>query len=1141
MDNLIGLVNRLQQACTVLGDYGVSSAEDALPTLWEQLPSVAVVGGQSSGKSSVLESIVGKDFLPRGSGIVTRRPLVLQLHKVDSAAEYAEFLHHPGKKYTDWAAVRKEVADETDRITGKTKMISPVPIHLSIYSPNVVNLTLVDLPGLTKIAVEGQSETIVRDIEEMVRQYVEKPNCIILAVSPANQDIATSDAMRMAREVDPEGERTWGVLTKLDLMDKGTNALDVLEGRSYKLKYPWVGVVNRSQADINRNVDMLASRRKEREYFQTSADYSHLANRMGTEYLAKMLSKHLEQVIRSKIPGIQSLINNNIDDLEKEMNALGRPIGGEAGAQLYTVLEMCRAFDKIFKEHLDGGRPGGDRINAVFETKLPAALNKLPFDKHLSIQNVRRIVAEADGYQPHLIAPEGGYRRLIESALLMFKGPAEAVVDEVHFILRDLVRISVGETTELLRFPSLQAELSAAATQSLESFRENSRKLTVRLVEMETSYLTVEFFRRLPGLENLEDGMEVKQGKDGKKGGGSGGSSKIKALKGSGDKLPTGADRYQEMHFRRIGSNVSTYVGMVMECLQNSIPKAVVHSQVREAKRRLLDRFYAMVGREDGKALAKLLDEDPDVMARRQAAWKRLELLRKARNEIDSVGWAQALDRSLASPAWTDRDAVAAAVRRHLVTDCEEQNVSTGPGPNGNILGESNKGNVLPGSNTAGAGDDAAGKPARRAPFSEKVVEARTRELIDVLDSLRTAGEANLESLALSNESIREDGVDCGDDRQWRLKEEGKEHRVLYRKGPEGTPLHEICLEGIINGPLDTLLAVVWEVPFFKDWWPQFSVPPFKVLESKFAHRIAPGLELSYLQFRSPWPFATRELLFFAFMVHDTATGLFVASVLSPPDDISHMDPETAALHPSAIPSVAPGCVRMTVGGGFAGQDLGGGHCYFRGACTLDMKFDLMPPWLINFVARQLAGSGYHLLCHEVDTNVKATAATAAAGVKSLKCDKKNGRGAFQQLLASDPVYVGLRKAMEEYRRGKEEEEEGRRREGSEEEGRSLRKLGEKVEEEVERLVSSLSKRESTLGPEEAEKALLQLEAAAASALRYPVLFFRTSAFGSAWRSGSWRGHGEPASGVLLCTLGAASKHPNRYWQHQQQQLWCHC
>lgn len=102
-------------------------------------------------------------------------------------------------------STRLIVTDETDRVTGKTRGISPIPIHLEIYSPHVVNLTLVDLPGLTKIAVEGQSENIVQEIENMVRSYVEKPNCIILAISPANQDLATSDAMKMAREVDPKG------------------------------------------------------------------------------------------------------------------------------------------------------------------------------------------------------------------------------------------------------------------------------------------------------------------------------------------------------------------------------------------------------------------------------------------------------------------------------------------------------------------------------------------------------------------------------------------------------------------------------------------------------------------------------------------------------------------------------------------------------------------------------------------------------------------------------------------------------------------------------------------------------------------------------------------------------------------------
>lgn len=609
MESLIGLVNRIQRACTVLGDYG---GDSALPTLWEALPSVVVVGGQSSGKSSVLESIVGRDFLPRGSGIVTRRPLVLQLHKLEEGTEYAEFLHLSKRRFTDFGAVRKEIQDETDRITGRNKQISPVPIHLSIYSPHVVNLTLIDLPGLTKVAVEGQPESIVADIENMVRSYVEKPNSIILAISPANQDIATSDAIKLSREVDPNGERTWGVLTKLDLMDKGTNAVDVLEGSSYRLQRPWIGVVNRSQADINRNVDMIAARRREREYFATSPDYSHLSSRMGSEYLGKMLSKHLEAVIKTRIPSILALVNKTIDELDSEMNQLGRPIAVDAGAQLYTILELCRAFDRIFKEHLDGGRAGGDRIYGVFDNQLPVALKKLPLDRHLSLQNVRRIIAEADGYQPHLIAPEQGYRRLIEGALTYFRGPAEATVDAVHFVLRDLVRKSVGETHELKRFPSLQAELAAAATDALEKFRDDGRKTALRLVDMESSYLTVEFFRRLP--QEMDKGGNISS---------------------------STTDRYSEAHLRRIGSNVSAYIGMVCDSLRNSIPKAVVHCQVLEAKRSLLNHFYTQIGKREGKQLAILLDEDPALMERRSACAKRLELYKQARDEIDAVAWAK--------------------------------------------------------------------------------------------------------------------------------------------------------------------------------------------------------------------------------------------------------------------------------------------------------------------------------------------------------------------------------------------------------------------------------------------------------------------------------------------------------------------
>ncbi|KAF3795072.1 Dynamin-related protein 5A, partial [Nymphaea thermarum] len=467
--------------------------------------------------------------------------------------------------------VRKEIADETDRETGRSKQISPVPIHLSIYSPNVVNLTLIDLPGLTK------------------------PNCIILAISPANQDLATSDAIKISREVDPKGERTFGVLTKIDLMDKGTDAVDILEGKSYRLQYPWIGVVNRSQADINKNVDMIAARRREREYFGNTPEYRHLAHRMGSEHLAKMMSKHLENVIKSRIPGIQSLINKSIVELEAELARLGKPVAADAGGKLYMIMEICRAFDQIYREHLDGVRPGGDKVYNVFDNQLPAALKRLQFDKQLSMENVRKIITEADGYQPHLIAPEQGYRRLIESSLTSIRGPAEACVD-----------------AELKQYPTLRVEVGNAAFDQLDRLREESRKATLKLVDMESSYLTVDFFRKLP--------QDVEKG---------------------GNPTHSIFDRYNDSYLRRIGSTVLSYVNMVCAGLRNSIPKSIVYCQVREAKRSLLDHFFTELGSRDQKQLGKLLDEDPAIMERRTSLAKRLELYRSAQAEIDGVAWAK--------------------------------------------------------------------------------------------------------------------------------------------------------------------------------------------------------------------------------------------------------------------------------------------------------------------------------------------------------------------------------------------------------------------------------------------------------------------------------------------------------------------
>ncbi|KAI0718629.1 P-loop containing nucleoside triphosphate hydrolase protein [Cerioporus squamosus] len=228
--DLIKLVNKLQDTFANLGGE-------------LDMPQLAVVGSQSAGKSSVLETIVGRDFLPRGSGI--------------DIEEWCQFLHID-KRYTDFNEIRRSIEQETFRVAGQNKGISKLPIHLRIYSPNVLDLTLVDLPGLTKI-------------RSLVLDYIAKPNCVILAVSAANVDLANSEALKLVRSVDPQGRRTIGALTKLDLMDAGTNALDILTGRVYPLKLGFIGVVNRSQADINNDKPLSDALDAEQEFFRNHA------------------------------------------------------------------------------------------------------------------------------------------------------------------------------------------------------------------------------------------------------------------------------------------------------------------------------------------------------------------------------------------------------------------------------------------------------------------------------------------------------------------------------------------------------------------------------------------------------------------------------------------------------------------------------------------------------------------------------------------------------------------------------------------------------------------------------------------------------------------------------------------------------
>ena len=257
MNNLINIINKLQEIC-------VSSNINTKI----QIPQIIVLGSQSSGKTSILEAIVGKDFLPRGNGIVTRRPLILQLKNASGNKEWAEFLHLGKEKFEDFSKVLLEIEKETFRIAGINKGISSEPIILKIFSPNLVDLTLVDLPGIVKVPIGDQPENIDQLVKNLILEYISNPNSIILAITPGNSDIANSDALKLAKEVDPFYQRTIGVITKMDLMDHGSESLEILTNKLYPLKYGYNGVVLRSQKDTNNKISIKEALNSEQEFFE---------------------------------------------------------------------------------------------------------------------------------------------------------------------------------------------------------------------------------------------------------------------------------------------------------------------------------------------------------------------------------------------------------------------------------------------------------------------------------------------------------------------------------------------------------------------------------------------------------------------------------------------------------------------------------------------------------------------------------------------------------------------------------------------------------------------------------------------------------------------------------------------------------
>lgn len=681
-ERLIATINKLQDALAPLGGGSQTPID---------LPQITVVGSQSSGKSSVLENIVGRDFLPRGTGIVTRRPLILQLinrrtkkdskaateelldltnseanggQSEDNAEEWGEFGHLPSKKFFNFNEIRNEIVSETEKSTGKNAGISSVPIMLRVYSPHVLTLTLVDLPGLTKVPVGDQPADIERQIKDMILTYIKKPNAIILAVNPANADLANSDGLKLAREVDPDGSRTIGVLTKVDLMDEGTDVIDILAGRVIPLKFGYIPVINRGQKDIEQSKTIRAALADERKFFESHPAYSARAVYCGTPYLTKKLNSILLHHIRQTLPDIKHKIEVTLKKYQTELLTLGPESLSSASS---IVLSMITDFSKEYTGILDGEAreltskelSGGARVSFVFHEIFKNGVYALdPFDQ-IKDSDIRTIMYNCSGSAPSLFVGTEAFEVLVKKQIGRFEQPSLRLVT---LVFDELVRIlkQIINQPKYSRYPSLRDAISNNFVQFLKEAVIPTNDFVVDIIKSEQTYINTAHPDLLKGsqaMSMVEERLHPRQvdpktGKtviaqtkpeENKSSGFFGGffSSKSKSRAAILENPPNVLEATGQMTEREkletevIKLLIDSYFNIVKRSVADLIPKAVMLKLIVKSKndiqKILLEKLYS------GENVDELTKESDLTTQRRKECKKMVDILMHASEIVSSV------------------------------------------------------------------------------------------------------------------------------------------------------------------------------------------------------------------------------------------------------------------------------------------------------------------------------------------------------------------------------------------------------------------------------------------------------------------------------------------------------------------------
>lgn len=629
------------------------------------LPTIAVVGSQSVGKTSVLESLVGRDFLPRGSGIVTRRPLILQLQQVRNAgaghSEWAEFQHN-NRRFSDFGDVRREIEAETARVCGGSRSVSDEPILLRIFSPAVMDLTLVDLPGLTKVPTGDQPKDISKRIQDLVKKYVASSNTLILAVSAANVDLATSDALALAREVDPQGQRTVGVLTKLDLAEEQSTAFEALAGEVYPLRLGYTAVVCRNDKSSQAGMTFEDALKEEHDFFTRQQRFQPLLSQCGIPNLAQRLQFLLLNHIREALPSLRKNVQQVAGKCREELATLGDENLEKQMGQGPLLLHLISCYVRHFGDLLEGRvehrlqEPppaklvGGARIHHIFHRVFAQEIFQFDAFTGLSDMDIRVAMRNAAGPKPQLFVPEIAFERMVKRQIQKLEDPALQCVALVFEELKQLASQSglgcgqallQGEVGDLQRFPGLREKVLEVAHGVIRRSLQPTHNMVSNLIRIEREFINVDHPDFIGGLRAMSCVQETRPETppSAEAMGSRQPSQKEDVIRLPPVPLvvtPAGEPSEKErMDTELLKSLLLSYFTIVKRKIIDSVPKAIMHFMVNSVQETLHAECISELYKPD--LIPHLLQEPEELRQKRRSCEAKLAELQKAQDLLAQI------------------------------------------------------------------------------------------------------------------------------------------------------------------------------------------------------------------------------------------------------------------------------------------------------------------------------------------------------------------------------------------------------------------------------------------------------------------------------------------------------------------------